>query len=200
MGLAEFQRLLAALYTKGSVRRAFFADREAVARGFGLVEADRAHWEALEPGQVGNFARSLIAKRFAEAVKLLPLTIPLLGEPACRAAFGAYAEDSPTEGHRRHLRDALGFLRWLERDGRLPEDAPPWSRDVLGLERLRLGISAPGWRFIALRLRHDLRGWSPPQVPPRRTTLVAGIRLGRRPPRAFWSPTVWPDGQFTRPR
>jgi hypothetical protein len=186
MGLAAQQRLLAALYTKGSARRAFSADREAVARSFGLEESDRPFWEALDPAQVGRFARSLIAKRFGEAARLIPGTVTLLGEQAARRAFGAYAEEAATEGHRRHLADALGFLDWLRREGGSLADAPAWFRDVIRLERLRLRVAPPGWRFAAARLGYDLRGWSPPGPPPRCRTLILGVRPGRRPFRAVW--------------
>lgn len=186
MGLAAQQRLLAALYTKGSARRAFFASREPFARSFGLEDADRPFWEGLDADQVGRFARSLIAKRFGEVARLIPGTIALLGGQPARRAFGDYAEEVATEGHRRHLADALGFLDRLEGPGAIPDGAPAWLRDVIRLERLRLRAAPPGWRLVGALLGHDLRGWSPPEAPPRCRVLVLGVRPGRRPFRGTW--------------
>jgi hypothetical protein len=78
-----------------------------------LRRADRAAFLALSLDQVEAQAEALLRKRFHQISKLLPLAMERMGDDAW-AHFRRYAEGHWPEGHRRHLEDALEFVRYLK--------------------------------------------------------------------------------------
>ena len=147
MGLAESQRLLARLATEAPLRERFLADPPAVALEFGLSPGDLA---GLPPGQLDEFARSLIGKRLRAVESLLPLTALALGPARFAASFRAHARAHVPLGIKKHRDDAAAFAGFLANRA----EGPSWPSELARHEAAALLAHDPGRRLVAIRLRH----------------------------------------------
>ena len=137
MALLELQGVLARLYVDAAFRAEFFERTHATPLPPSLTEADRRLLAGLDRRQVDRFARSLRGKRFGHIPRHLPALATALGTQL-RARFDEYSDrhpsipDGPT--------DARDFLDFLDGSGL---EEPPYLRDLIACERLRLELIAP---------------------------------------------------------
>lgn len=148
MGLAQMQRALARLYTKGGLRDQFLADPPGVGATLGLTPAETAQI-AEAARQVEFFAHSLHHKRLGEVSKLLPLTRRALGS-AFAAHFLRFADTYVPSGIKKHQADALAFVAHLEQ---LPLDQV-WMTDLARYEATWLNLADPTRRVVVRRLAY----------------------------------------------
>ena len=154
MGLAEQQAALAKLYTDSTSRKAFYKDAQEAGKSWGLSDADIREIVLVPREQIEGFARSLVAKRRSEVVKLLPMTHRFLG-PDFIPLFRLHADTYLPAGSQRHRADALAFAGSLA-SGSLSAKCAEHIRDVARFERSLL--IARSMRCPQLRLfRHDVR-------------------------------------------
>lgn len=137
MGLRETQALLARLFTDAGLRRAFFEDPQAAARGLGLSGDDARTLAALDRREVEDFARCLLGKRALDAGKVLPLTARALGEDFDRLLFEAI-EGPPSR--ERHRGDAAALARLLA----ARKLNPAWTGDLARFEMAFVTAARPG--------------------------------------------------------
>jgi hypothetical protein len=103
---------LGRLLTDAALRSEFFQNRTATLERFDLDQAAAGVLQQIDESTFERQAQALIYKRFHEVMKMLPMTIRLLGEDAARR-FREYAGQFWPDGHRRHLIDAVEFCRYL---------------------------------------------------------------------------------------
>lgn len=177
MGLAEFQHLLARLYTDRDLRQRFHADPRAVAGEFGLDETDVARLRDLSSRQVSQFADSLLAKRCNEVEKLLPWIHRALGPARFSSLFQHHAAHFLPTGNKKHREDALQFVALLERQLGVE---PPWLIDLARLEAAIVTAHTPARRLVMRWLRYA----------PRDLALIGSLNpnasLSRRPTLCMW--------------
>lgn len=124
----ELTAALALLLSDSVLRARFISNPHCVAQELELSPLDTAVLSALDPAGLEAQAQALLNKRRREASRLVPQTWRLLGTALAATAFAAYAARGVwPEGHQRHTRDAVGFMRWLM------QEKLPYSR----LELLR---------------------------------------------------------------
>jgi hypothetical protein len=150
MGLAEAQRLLAGLATDAELRDRFAADPVGVAAEFGLSPAEASSFAGLHQGQLDEFARSLIQKRFREVESLLPLTAGAVGPARFAALFRRHAGVHVPQGIKKHRDDAVAFADFLVRE----KVEPPWLAELARLEAAALLAHDPARRWLVIRLGH----------------------------------------------
>ena len=180
MELAKRQAAVARLAVDADLLRRFTAAPASVAAGLGLTveEADRL---AAETDRLDHFARSLVGKRLLAVRGLLPSTAAALG-PRFDDEFQRYAASRPTQGPRRHERDALGFARFLSSSltraelSALSEESG-WIEIRLG-RRLVVRRVGPWACRLWLRIGRSARVW----------------RLGRSAPAAAAEPITRESG------
>jgi hypothetical protein len=135
------------------LRQRFAKDRHAVIKELDVASDDHAYLLSLDVEQLEAQADSLIRKRRAEVVRLVPNTWSCLGKSAL-SSFQEYVDHSTwPQGHRRHLLDSLGFCQFLEERKRL---------GYLKSEHHWIGFLASD-RFCSIRVVEDLmireRAW-----------------------------------------
>lgn len=134
LALLDLQTILTQLYTDSAYRARFFRDRVGACADVPLTERERAHLCALDPDQVERFARSLRQKRCASARDLLPVTARTMGARFAESFF-RYCDAHP--GASRPPDEAAAFAAFL---GGSSVGGPPYLRDVIACERLRLDV------------------------------------------------------------
>ncbi|MFQ5734273.1 MAG: hypothetical protein ACE5KM_20235, partial [Planctomycetaceae bacterium] len=97
----------------------------------GLSDGDLDVLRNLDAEELQRQADCYIHKRYYEMAELIPASLGLIGRGA-RRLFRQYATDNWPEGHRRHLNDAIEFVRFAGRRGR----AVDW-RECGRLQRIR---------------------------------------------------------------
>ncbi len=199
MGLAESQRLLARLSTDADLRSRFAGDPAGVAADFGLSPAEAL---ALPFGQVEEFARSLVSKRWGEVELLLPLACRALGPARFADLFARHARGYVPAGIKKHRDDAVAFAGFLAGS----EVAPAWVGDLARFEAAALLAHEPARRFVLARLGHhpaDLAraATGDGQAPVGRPTLAAWSRWtrGGRPRLIVLSWPPWARRGLTSP-
>jgi hypothetical protein len=184
MGLADFQTVLARLFTDATLRARFLADPTGVGGELGLPPG------LLSEKQIQLFAESLVSKRHLEVQKLLPMTNRLYGEEF-GGHFVRYAVAPMTDSLQKHRQDALAFAKFL-----LAQNAPgrtPWAREILRYETASLQFYTSSLPMRAVWFRCPV-GWliaemaagRMPSTVPKCPTMGIGIRMGWNGPRSRW--------------
>lgn len=106
---------LGRLLSDPAAREAHRADPAAWCAEVGVAPAAREVVCGLDPSELAVQAQVLLDKRRGEVAERLPRTAARLGEELT-PLFQRYAPSSWPRGHLRHLRDALGFLAFLQRE------------------------------------------------------------------------------------
>ena len=117
MGLAEMQSALARLYTSAEARAELRRDDRGFAEHHHLSKAEAEALAGSVLNEAEDFARALVRKRYAEAVKAIPAAQNILGSRMDNS-FSSYAAATPLGRERNPAIDALAFLRWLVRERR----------------------------------------------------------------------------------
>jgi hypothetical protein len=159
----ELTSALARLLSDRDVRRRFRADPRHVAYDLSLSPHDAAILSAIDPVALETQAQALLDKRRGEVSRIIPRTWALLSAGHTQI-FEEYAVRSWPAGHRRHLLDALGFVRFLIGRG-LPHDRFEGLRLETGLSgrryRIALVTHCGRWRLPALYISSFTQsGWS----------------------------------------
>lgn len=159
MGLAQFQQVLAQLYTNSDLRERFFANPQKVAEELGLSVDEQQQISQLSAQQVNLFASSLKRKRWGEVRELIPLSTRVLGKN-CSKLFWRYAETYLPQGIKKHWEDALAklneviaFCTFLEVEG----IQPTWVLDLIRYEKAWLQAAAPHNRFQVCWFRYAIK-------------------------------------------
>lgn len=143
--LTGFQDAFVALAADARLRRRFAADRDAALADFALSARERAALVALPVDELERYARALVAKRWGEVARALPLTLrvaPSVGDHCRRwlADHPAPARDSVLPPGVAEAMRALGALR-----ARLGDDREAsYAADLLAFETLRAAARADG--------------------------------------------------------
>ncbi len=95
--IASFQDMFVALATKATLRTQFATDPEAALAGATLDASERAALLALDRAALERYALSLVAKRWSEVAKVVPLTLRVA--PSLPASFRRWALDHPMIAH-----------------------------------------------------------------------------------------------------
>jgi len=169
MSLAQTQDLLARLLTDAPLRAQFDADQIAVARRFGLSEAEAQRFSTIDRRALSGFAQSLFGKRALDARKVLPLTFKALGPEFDRRLIAAL-DGPPSTG--RHRADAARLVSSLVAH---PDAMRPWLGDLARYELAFVEASRPGgalvlrlFRWPPARLADSVRRAVAPKSAPRR--------------------------------
>lgn len=186
--LSAFQDAFVALAADAKLRRAFAADPAAALEPFALEPRERAALVAI-PGQLlDRYAASLIAKRWGEVARVVPLTLRI--SPKLGARYRAWLAGDPARaldtvlspGVAEALRALAALRRALADD---PGEAV-YSPDLLAFEVLRRAATGDGAaRFLTSRYRiheiaADIERGVIPMDPDLRTTEVRFDRGGIR--------------------
>jgi hypothetical protein len=176
MGLADVERALVRLYTDAALRERFAQDPGRAAAEL-LAEADDQEYLCeVPPGDLESYARSLIAKRWGDVAKLVPLMCRAIGESMLRRAFEAYARTPAPGGTRPVMRDALAFAEhWRETPGPIED----WQLDVARYERTRLELLLRRAALRIARFRCDVRAFAADAgsaAPPTKRTAIVWLR------------------------
>ncbi len=131
MRLDRLQDLTAALYVSAQERREWYRNSESVASCYELDEAAQAALQGIQNRELEFYAKQLQEKRFSEIIKFVPLTGPR-HRSVLWGAFGHYADKYVPVGPKKHIGDAIAFVKFLHSvDSGLPSE-------VLGLLRFEL--------------------------------------------------------------
>ncbi|MCB1187198.1 hypothetical protein KDL29_08550 [bacterium] len=145
--LATEQVLLARLLSDGAALDRFMSARSAWLEDNKADQAARRALLAIPNHDLLSQRETLVAKRWHAILELVPESS--FGNPGiCRTVFLDYADQHWPEGHRRHERDALAFLRFCQSQGIAV------SRVELVRLELKLGLR----RFHILPVRLSRRG------------------------------------------
>ena len=128
-GELELETALGRLLSDPDARAAHRADPEAWCAAAGGASSAREVLCELDPDELAVQAQVLLDKRRGEVVERIPRTAARLGDELA-PLFQRYAPATWPRGHLRHLHDALGFLRFLQREA----PAAPHSLDEAFLE------------------------------------------------------------------
>lgn len=112
----DFTTALARLLRDVELRRRFRVDPHATANELCSEASARAALLEVDVDQLDEQAEGLVRKRFAEVAELLPRSVARLRGTAL-PLFKEHAASFWPEGHRRHIEDAAGFARYLQRRG-----------------------------------------------------------------------------------
>ena len=116
MSLHALQCALADLFTNAGARDRYESERAAFCDGYDLTEREREQLAALAASAIASYAATLVRKRRAEALRLLPQTREALGN-AFAQCFDAWAARTPLgSGTDRYARDCAAFCDRLLRD------------------------------------------------------------------------------------
>ena len=156
MGLAEFQQVLATLYTDEAFRKQFFEDEHFVAASLGLEAEDLNLLRQLDPGELAYFSQSLVNKHYNEASLWAPSVCLALGVKAKKLFQRYLGQRNPSKSlnPRQH---AKAFLEYLQERSVLQEIPGPCFYDLLKYERCRL--NAEGLLYInVLGMKYPMKG------------------------------------------
>lgn len=117
--MADVVSALAHLLSDQVLRERFIAEPRHVAMKLGLQGRDLEVVCKLDALDLERQATTLLKKRWHEVSKLIPRTIAGLEDGY--SVFKYYAREHWPEGHRKHVEDAAGFLRFL-RHNKIPFD------------------------------------------------------------------------------
>jgi hypothetical protein len=148
---ADLTTALGALLADRSLRETLRRDPSAAAR---TLKIDPSALAEIDLGALDRQAESLIDKRYHEVQKRLPQT---LNQLTLRGAelFKQYAPGLWPEGHRRHVRDATAFGKFLLDRG-LPVCRSEWNRARFAAGFLNLALYYAPDHLIAGRRRKAL--------------------------------------------
>lgn len=144
--LAAFQEAFVALAADAAARRSFARDAAAYLARFELDEDERAALCAIPREQLESFARSLVAKRWSELVRVVPLSLRVA--PSLRERHRAWALEHPARvrdgvlspGAAEGLRAFAPLSEQLAAD----EAEAAYAADLLTFEALRAASSEDG--------------------------------------------------------
>jgi hypothetical protein len=185
MSLSAFQELVVALATRRSLRRRFGSDRESVLAERELEGPERRALLALSLSEIEDYAQALIAKRWTDIERAVPLTLrvcPTLGRLYRRWALDrppSVSDTALSPGLTEALR-ALEPLRQLLWDG----EHAPYAADLLAYEVLAACARADGTvrtltsRYALHEIAAELRGRTIPIDPETRPTALCFDRNG----------------------
>jgi hypothetical protein len=150
MALGEVQAALARLFTDENARATFFRDPRIGGRALGLDEKDAATLAGLAPQAIGQFARSLKAKRMLDLRKAMPLTALALGE-----AFADHFRGATSSSHQGadRLTDAKALAARLVALAKTREASPAWIGELAHYEAAFIEAAKRpfGLRILALK-------------------------------------------------
>lgn len=144
--LAAFQEAFVALAADAAARRSFARDAAAYLAGFELDQAERAALCAIPREQLESYARSLVAKRWSELARVVPLSLRVA--PSLRERHRAWALEHPAR-----VRDGVlspgaaeGLRALAPLSARLAaqEGEAAYAADLLAFEVLRAASGEDG--------------------------------------------------------
>ena len=133
MSLQTVQQALAHIYTNSKLRDEFLTNPDVVGRTLNLTCLEIQQLSTISTKEINIFASSLKYKRLGEVRKLLPLTVKLLGDEFNKLFF-SYAETFLPSGNKKHLKDAIAFIKFILQQ----EFEVNWNRDIIRYEYLLL--------------------------------------------------------------
>jgi hypothetical protein len=178
--LAAFQQAFVALCADARLRQAFARDAGAVLAAYDLSPPEHAALAALSPAELERFARSLVAKRWAELARVVPLTLRV--SPQLPQRHRAWALEHPARpldhvlspGVAEGLRALAPLAACLAADQREAR----YASELLAFEVLRAAAHADGLArelscsFAILEIAAEVkRGLLPVDPDPRPTRL-----------------------------
>lgn len=173
--LAGFQDAFVALVADGALRRRFAADPDAALDAYQLDERARAALRAIPVESLDKFARALIAKRWHELARVVPLTRRV--SPRLRVHHREWALEHPTRARDTTLPPGVAEALRAEtalRDVLAGEGEAPYAADLWMLEvrraAARVGEPVPelASRFSIVEIAAQVhRGLLPVDPPPR---------------------------------
>jgi hypothetical protein len=144
--LGAFQQAFVALAADARVRRGFARDPAALLATYDLSPAEQAALSALPLAQLERFARSLVAKRWSELARVVPLTLrvsPRLGE-----RYRAWALEHPARAVDHVLApgvaEGLRALTPLRTSLTADEAEASYASELLAFEVLRAAAHGDG--------------------------------------------------------
>ena len=144
--LAAFQEAFVALAADAAARRSFARDGAAYLAGFELDEAERAALRAIAREQLESYARSLVAKRWSELARVVPLSLRVA--PSLRERHRAWALEHPARVRHGVLSpgaaEGLRALSPLSAQLVADEVEAAYAADLLAFEVLRAASGEDG--------------------------------------------------------
>jgi hypothetical protein len=144
--IAALHDAFVALATDAALRRRFAADPDAALARFALGPAERAALCGIEPTALDRYARSLVAKRWGEVARVVPLALrvaPSLPDRYHTWALGhpaPVAETVLSPG----IAEALRALPALHAELAPDEREAPYAADLYAFEVLRAASRGDG--------------------------------------------------------
>ena len=145
-GELALETALGRLLSEPAAREAHRANPVAWCEAVGVEPDAREVVCELDPAELAVQAQVLLDKRRAEVAERIPRTAARLGDELA-PLFQRYAPATWPRGHLRHLHDALGFLRFLQREA-------PASPHSLDEAFLRADLARRQGRRLAAGLAH----------------------------------------------
>jgi hypothetical protein len=144
--LEAFQQALVALAADARSRRAFARDPGATLSAYALDPAEHAALAGLPLADLERFARSLVAKRWSELARVVPLTLRV--SPQLAERYQAWALEHPATAVDHALApgvaEGLRALAPLSASLAADEREAPYASDLLGFEVLRAASHGDG--------------------------------------------------------
>jgi hypothetical protein len=170
--LVGFQDAFVALAADARLRR----DREAALAGSALDDRERAALRAVPDDQLERYAQSLVAKRWGELARVLPLTLRVA--PGLAERYRAWALEHPATAHDTVLAPGVAEALRAPLSRLLDERDPPYAPDLATFEALRAASRGDGEarslrsRFAIHAIAEDIaRGLLPIDPDPEPTEL-----------------------------
>lgn len=144
--LAAFQQAFVALVADAHVRRTFARDARAALAAYALSPEEQAALAALSLPELERFALSLVAKRWSELARTLPLTLRVA--PRLSERYRAWALEHPARALDHVLTpgvaEGLRALAPLGASLAADEREAPYASELLAFEVLRAAAHGDG--------------------------------------------------------
>lgn len=144
--LGAFQQAFVALAADARARRRFALDPGVALSSYDLSAAERAALTALPVEQIERFARSLVAKRWSELARVVPLTLRV--SPRLAERYRAWALEHPARAVEHVLApgvaEALRALSALRTGLAADEAEASYASELLAFEVLRAAAHGDG--------------------------------------------------------
>jgi hypothetical protein len=138
--LSAFEDAFVQLAADARLRRELARDPDGALAAFALDARERAVLRAIPHAELERFARTLVAKRWGDVARVVPLTLRIA--PDLGARYRAWALEHPARASDGVL--APGVAEALRALGPLCEQLPAVAADLLAFEVLRAASRGDG--------------------------------------------------------
>jgi hypothetical protein len=149
MQLADYQHLLAKIYTNAEFRKAFFARPIEVGAEFGLTEDLSLSLAATYQKEIQLFSETLIRKRLGTLRSFLPITVKILGNNL-EKVFREYAENQTLNFEDRYAEDAFKFVDFLKKQPHFLALTTIEQSEII-FEKLQIRLEKPYFRIYLFK-------------------------------------------------